>query len=99
MKSLRRIFLCSLLFLPFAFALTPDTTSQAFFSGGGVAQPRMVGTKKTVKQRNQRRGNPQTRVYHNPTCSYFKSKSATILFNSPEEARRHGFRPCSKCGG
>ncbi|MBQ7608073.1 MAG: hypothetical protein IJU76_08910 [Desulfovibrionaceae bacterium] len=71
----------------------------AFFSGTATHQTRTIGGKNPLKQRNFRRGNPQTRVYHNSSCSYFKSKKCTILFKSAEEARLSGFRPCSRCGG
>ena len=71
----------------------------AFMSGSPTHQSRTIGGKNPLKQRNVRRANPQTRIFHNSTCKYFKSKQSTILFKSAQEAILSGFRPCTKCGG
>ncbi|MBQ7457168.1 MAG: hypothetical protein IJS54_06160 [Desulfovibrio sp.] len=86
--------LCVCLVLVFA-----PLYSFAFLSTGPATQTRTIGGKNPLKQRNFRRGNPFTRVYHNSGCRHFKSKQCTILFKSADEARVSGFRPCSLCGG
>ncbi|MBR3665099.1 MAG: hypothetical protein IKN64_10705 [Desulfovibrio sp.] len=85
-------------FLLLALVLGPQP-SLAFVGGGPVHQSRTIGGKNPLKQHNLRRGNPQTRVYHNRSCPYFKSKSSTIFFKSADEARMSGFTPCPRCGG
>ena len=71
----------------------------SFMGGMQTSQGRTIGGKNPLKQTSIRRGNPQTRIYHNSRCSYFKSKQCTIVFKSAQEAQLSGFRPCSKCGG
>ena len=89
-----------LLSLVLSVLLVVDIEPAAGFMGGVSAQQsRTIGGKNPLKQRNVRKANPQTRVYHNSNCRYYKSKQCTILFKSAEEARLAGFRPCSKCGG
>ena len=92
-----KIFL-SILTLALIFALNiPET--YAFMGGSPAQQTRTIGGKNPLKQRNIRRANPQTKVYHNSSCKYFKSKQSTIMFKSAQEAMLSGFRPCTRCGG
>lgn len=45
------------------------------------------------------RGNPSSKVYHNSSCRYYKSKGASKVFASPAEAKAAGFKPCKVCKG
>ena len=42
-------------------------------------------------------GNVKTRVFHTSSCRYFRCKSCTVHFNSAEEARGSGYKPCKRC--
>lgn len=44
-------------------------------------------------------GNKQSKIFHNPECSYAKrmSDENKVIFNSSEEASNAGFRPCKRC--
>lgn len=45
------------------------------------------------------RGNPESKIYHNSSCRYYKSKSASKSFASPADAKAAGYRPCKVCKG
>ena len=45
------------------------------------------------------RGNPSSKVDHNSSCRYYKSKGASKVFASPAEAKAAGFKPCKVCKG
>lgn len=42
-------------------------------------------------------GDPQTKIYHHPTCKYVKKIKHGVAIDSPTTAARYGFRPCKKC--
>ncbi|MBO4335374.1 MAG: hypothetical protein J5846_06010 [Desulfovibrio sp.] len=88
----------ALVFLLLLLSLVGQQSS-AFVGGAPVQQQRTIGGKNPLKQPNLRKGNPQTRIFHNRSCPYFKSKSCTIFFKSAEEAILSGFKPCPRCGG
>lgn len=44
-------------------------------------------------------GNPNSKIYHVPSCRYYNSKGASKVFKSAEEAGAAGYRPCKTCGG
>lgn len=50
-----------------------------------------------VTQAEELRGNPDSKIYHNSTCQYYKAKNSTVVFKSEAEAQAKGFKPCSKC--
>lgn len=39
------------------------------------------------------RGNPESKIYHNSSCRYYKSKSASKSFASPADAKAPGTVP------
>lgn len=45
------------------------------------------------------RGNPGSKIYHNSSCRYYKSKSVNKTFASPADAKAAGYRPCKVCKG
>lgn len=45
------------------------------------------------------RGNPESKIYHNSSCRYYKSKSVRKTFASPADAKAAGYRPCKVCKG
>ena len=45
------------------------------------------------------RGNPESKIYHNSSCRYYKSKSVSKTFVSPADAKAAGYRPCKVCKG
>lgn len=45
------------------------------------------------------RGNPGSKIYHNSSCRYYKSKSVSKTFASPADAKAAGYRPCKVCKG
>ena len=45
------------------------------------------------------RGNPESKIYHNSSCRYYKGKSASKTFASPADAKAAGYRPCKVCKG
>ena len=45
------------------------------------------------------RGNPESKIYHNSSCRYYKSKSVSKTFASPADAKAAGYRPCKVCKG
>ncbi|MCR5812954.1 MAG: hypothetical protein K6G15_00480 [Desulfovibrio sp.] len=97
MQRRRCVFFCVCIVLLAVIVVLQE--SVAFVGGAPVQQQRTIGGKNPLKQPNLRKGNPQTRVYHNRSCPYFKSKSSTIYFKSADEAKLSGFRPCPRCGG
>lgn len=42
-------------------------------------------------------GNPDSKVYHLPSCRYYNSKGASKVFKTAEEAGAAGYRPCKTC--
>ena len=45
------------------------------------------------------RGNPESKIYHNSSCRYYKGKSVSKTFASPAGAQAAGYRPCPVCKG
>ena len=45
------------------------------------------------------RGNPESKIYHNSSCRYYKSKGVSKTFASPADAKAAGYRPCKVCKG
>ena len=45
------------------------------------------------------RGNPESKIYHNSSCRYYKGKSVSKTFASPADAKAAGYRPCKVCKG
>ena len=45
------------------------------------------------------RGNPESKIYHNSSCRYYKGKSVSKTFASPADAKGAGDRPCKVCKG
>lgn len=45
------------------------------------------------------RGNPESKIYHNSSCRYYKGKSVSKTFASPADAKAPGYRPCKVCKG
>ena len=43
------------------------------------------------------RGNPESKIYHNSSCRYYKGKSVSKTFASPADAKAAGYRPCRVC--
>lgn len=44
-------------------------------------------------------GNVKSRIYHGPSCHYYRCKNCTASFATSAAARKAGFRACKKCGG
>ncbi|WP_460033834.1 sunset domain-containing protein [Megalodesulfovibrio paquesii] len=44
-------------------------------------------------------GNPNSHIYHGPSCRYYHCKACTMPFSSRQEAEAAGYRPCKVCGG
>lgn len=45
------------------------------------------------------RGNPESKIYRNSSCRYYKGKSVSKTFASPADAKAAGYRPCKVCKG
>ena len=45
------------------------------------------------------RGNPESKIYHNSSCRYYKGKSVSKTCASPADAKAAGYRPCKVCKG
>lgn len=44
-------------------------------------------------------GNATSLIYHNSRCKYFNCKKCTVVFTSPQEAQKAGYRACKLCKG
>lgn len=62
-----------------------------------AAQPAPKAAPKNVEAGY--RGNPESEIYHNSSCRYYKGKSASKTFASPADAKAAGYRPCKVCKG
>ena len=71
----------------------PATTATNPVSGSKVAPPA------SQKVEAGYRGNPSSKIYHNSSCRYYKSKGASKVFASPAEAAAAGYKPCKICKG
>ena len=45
------------------------------------------------------RGHPESKIYPNSSCRYYKGKSVSKTFASPADAKAAGYRPCKVCKG
>lgn len=43
------------------------------------------------------KGNPTSKIYHNPTCKHYTAKGTTVEFKSEADAKKAGYKPCKKC--
>jgi len=43
------------------------------------------------------KGNTKSKIYHKPSCKYYKAKNTTVVFKTEAEAKKAGYRPCKKC--
>lgn len=62
-----------------------------------AAQPAPKAAPKNVEAGY--RGNPESKIYHNYSCRYYKGKSVSKTFASPADAKAAGYRPCKVCKG
>lgn len=62
-----------------------------------AAQPASKAAPKNVEAGY--RGNPESKIYHNSSCRYYKGKSVSKTFASPADAKAAGYRPCKVCKG
>lgn len=62
-----------------------------------AAQPAPKAAPKNVEAGY--RGNPESKIYHNSSCRYYKGKSVSKTFASPADAKAAGYRPCKVCKG
>ncbi len=44
------------------------------------------------------KGNPESKIYHQPACKHYTAKGSTKEFKSEEEAKAAGYKACKKCG-
>ena len=73
------------------------TAQQAAPAAAPAAQPAAKAAPKNVEAGC--RGNPQSKIYHNSSCRYYKGKSVSKTFASPADAKAAGYRPCKVCKG
>lgn len=43
------------------------------------------------------KGNPDSKIYHLPSCRHYTAKGTTKVFKSVAEAKEAGYKPCKKC--
>ena len=73
------------------------TAQQAAPAAAPAAQPAPNAAPKNVEAGY--RGNPESKIYHNSSCRYYKGKSVSKTFASPADAKAAGYRPCKVCKG
>lgn len=73
------------------------TAQQAAPAAALAAQPAPKAAPKNVEAGY--RGNPESKIYHNSSCRYYKGKSVSKTFASPADAKAAGYRPCKVCKG
>ena len=73
------------------------TAQQAAPAAAPAAQPPPKAAPKNVEAGY--RGNPESKIYHNSSCRYYKGKSVSKTFASPADAKAAGYRPCKVCKG
>lgn len=73
------------------------TAQQAAPAAAPAAQPAPRAAPKNVEAGY--RGNPESKIYHNSSCRYYKGKSVSKTFASPADAKAAGYRPCKVCKG
>ena len=73
------------------------TAQQAAPAAAPAAQPATKAAPKNVEAGY--RGNPESKIYHNSSCRYYKGKSVSKTFASPADAKAAGYRPCMVCKG
>ncbi|WP_302261571.1 MULTISPECIES: Ada metal-binding domain-containing protein [Desulfovibrio] len=73
------------------------TAQQAAPAAAPAAQPAPKAAPKNVEAGY--RGNPESKIYHNSSCRYYKGKSVSKTFASPADAKAAGYRPCKVCKG
>lgn len=44
------------------------------------------------------KGNPNSKIYHKPTCQYYNAKGSTKEFKSEAAAKQAGYKACKQCG-
>lgn len=59
----------------------------------------LVAAQPAVSAQGELHGNATTKIYHNSGCRFFSCKKCTVRFQSADEARKQGYKPCSKCKG
>ena len=73
------------------------TAQQAAPAAAPAAQPAPKAAPKNVEAGY--RGTPESKIYHNSSCRYYKGKSVSKTFASPADAKAAGYRPCKVCKG
>ena len=73
------------------------TAQQAAPAAAPAAQPAPKAAPKNVEAGY--RGNPESKIYHNSSCRYYKGKSVSKTFASPADVKAAGYRPCKVCKG
>ena len=73
------------------------TAQQTAPAPAPAAQPAPKAAPKNVEAGY--RGNPESKIYHNSSCRYYKGKSVSKTFASPADAKAAGYRPCKVCKG
>ena len=73
------------------------TAQQAAPAAAPAAQPAPKAAPKNVEAGY--RGNPESKIYHNSSCRYYKGKSVSKTFASPADAKAAGYHPCKVCKG
>jgi len=43
------------------------------------------------------KGNTVSKIYHKPSCKYYKAKNTTVVFKTEADAKKAGYRACKKC--
>lgn len=97
MKKMLAILMILGLVCPSSGLALSATAQQAAPAAAPAAQPAPKAAPKNVEAGY--RGNPESKIYHNSSCRYYKGKSVSKTFASPADAKAAGYRPCKVCKG
>lgn len=87
---------CVLLLFP---CLAPAAQEADSAPATGAAPAKTAGPAAQESAGQAVHGNPDSKIYHLPSCRYYGSKGASKTFATVEEAQAAGYRPCKTCGG
>ncbi len=85
-------------FLPAVLALALLVSPLTFSLDANAAKNKANNPAPSAKLNDTVVFNPQTKVYHDPSCTYAKRCKSCIKI-SVDEAKKQGGKPCKVCKG
>ena len=103
MKRILPIILISILLLTSCTkgntAITPETHQKTTITEKRTNKVQKSDGKNNPEtaQSQEYIGNPNTMVFHYPTCNYLPAENNRVYFENRQKATAWNFRPCQKC--